>query len=158
MQNILTFLTYQDRAEDAARLYVSIFPKSCLGKISYYGDDMPMPKGTVMTVEFELNGVPYVALNGGSSFKFTEGVSLAVMCDTQEEVDRYWQRLTADGGKEIACGWLVDKFGLSWQITPVKAIEMVTDADPVKAKRAMQAMMKMKKFDLAVMQKAFDGR
>lgn len=154
---ITTFLTYDTQAEEAAQLYTSLFG----GKITQttrYPVSGPKPEGAVMTVTFELFGQTYIALNGGPSFTFTQGFSLMVKVDTQAEVDRLWSGLLANGGKEVQCGWLVDKFGLSWQIVPRQLIEMVSHPDRVKASRAMEAMMSMVKIDLAKLQAAFEGR
>jgi predicted 3-demethylubiquinone-9 3-methyltransferase (glyoxalase superfamily) len=156
MSKITTFLTYNDRAEEAVKLYVSIFPNSRIKTTTHYGDAGPMPKGTVMTIAFELEGQEYVALNGGPNFSFTHGVSLMVRCDTQEEIDRYWARLT-EGGKEIQCGWLVDRFGLSWQIVPRVFMELVSGSDKARAQRMMAAMMKMVKMDIAALKRAYEG-
>ena len=153
MLNITSFLTFNNQAEEAARFYTSIFPNSRITGISRYpdlGPTFPFKPGTVMTVSFELDGRPFVALNGGPHFGFSQGFSISVSCDTQEEVDRYWSRLT-DGGTEVACGWLTDKFGISWQIDPKVLIQLVTDPDPVKAKKAMSAMMTMTKIDSATL-------
>lgn len=155
-QKITTFLTFDNQAEEAAKFYTSIFKDASINGISRYGEGAPAPQGSVMTVSFTLFGQQFVALNGGSHFKFTEGISLVVNCEDQEEVDYYWSKLT-EGGKEVACGWLTDKFGVSWQITPVRLIELVTDKDPETAKRAMQAMMKMIKIDLPTLEKAVAG-
>ncbi len=156
MSKITTFLTYDNRAEEAVNLYVSIFPNSKVTKTTRYGEGGPMPKGTVMTMTFELDGQEYVALNGGPSFTFTHGVSLMVTCDTQEEIDRYWAKLT-EGGKEVACGWLVDRFGLSWQIVPRILMEGIGGTDKARAQRMMAAMMKMVKFDVATLKRAYEG-
>ncbi len=156
MQKIVTFLTYNDQAEEAVKLYTSLFKNSRILKTTRYGDAGPAPKGSVMTISFELEGQRFVALNGGPSFTFSQGISLSVDCDTQAEIDRLWAGLSA-GGKEIACGWLTDRFGVSWQIVPTKIIELVGDKDPVKAQRAMQAMLKMVKLDIATLQRAHDG-
>ena len=153
MPTINTFLTFAHQAEEAAEFYTSIFPDSRIVKISRYGAGAPAPEGSVMTVSFELLGRTYIALNGGPSFSFSPGFSMFVTCDTQDEVDRYWERLTA-GGQEVACGWLTDKFGLSWQVVPAGFVELVSDPDPVKAGRAMQAMMTMKKLDLPALRRA----
>ena len=124
----------------------------------YYGEGAPQPKGTVLTVTFTLKDQEFIALNGGPHFKFTEAVSFLVDCETQAEVDHYWNKLTADGGEESQCGWLKDKYGLSWQIVPTRAARAASsDKDPAKAQRAMQAMMKMKKIDIAAMEKAYAG-
>ncbi len=150
MPEITTFLTYNDQAEAAARLYTSIFD----GRIT---STMPGPNGTVFGLSFEILGRTFFALNGGPSFKFAEGISLFVSCETQAEIDRYWTKLTEDGGKESQCGWLVDKFGVSWQITPKHLSSLLGDKDRDKSSRAMQAMMTMKKFDIAALERAFNG-
>lgn len=155
-QKITPFLTFDNNAEEAANFYTSVFKDSSIDGISRYGEGAPAPKGSVMTVSFTLFGQKFTALNGGPHFKFTDGFSLVVNCNNQEEVDYYWDKLT-EGGQEVACGWLRDKFGLSWQITPVRLIELITDKDPVKAKRAMQAMMQMIKIDLPALEKAVAG-
>jgi predicted 3-demethylubiquinone-9 3-methyltransferase (glyoxalase superfamily) len=151
MPTLNTFLTYNDQAEEAVRYYLSIFEN---GKIL---KTLPGPNGKALTVEFELLGQRMVALNGGPTFKFSEAFSLAVNCDTQAEIDRYWSKLT-EGGKEIQCGWLVDKFGVSWQIVQKMLPEVLASKDPAKAGRAMQAMMKMVKLDIAELQRAHDGQ
>lgn len=153
MPTITTFLTFANQAEEAAQFYTSIFPGSRIVQINRYGAGAPAPEGSVMTVTFELLGRTHIALNGGPSFSFSEGFSMFVTCDTQEEVDRYWELLTA-GGREVACGWLTDKFGLSWQIVPAGFVELVADPDPAKARRAMAAMMGMKKLDLPALRRA----
>jgi predicted 3-demethylubiquinone-9 3-methyltransferase (glyoxalase superfamily) len=157
MQKIKPFLWFDTQAEEAAHFYVSIFKNSKILNISRYGDAGPGPKGSVMTISFELDGQEFIGLNGGPHFKFTEAISFTVMCKTQEEVDDFWKKLTA-GGQEVECGWLKDKYGLSWQITPTILPEMLTDPDPQKAKRVMQAMMTMKKIDIAALQRAYDQR
>ncbi len=156
-KSITTFLTFDGRAGEAIKFYTSIFPNSKITSESYYGDGAPMPKGTLMVATFELDGVEMMALNGGPSFKFSQAFSLMVDCKTQEEVDHYWSRLTADGGEEVQCGWLTDKFGMSWQIVPDILIKLISDKDPAKAGRAMQAMMKMKKIDIAGIKRAYEG-
>lgn len=155
MQKITTFLTYDHQAEEAARLYVSIFGDQCRVVNTVKG-----PDDKVMTVTFDLFGVRHVALNAGPSpdFHFSNGVSLMVLCEDQAEVDRYWAKLTADGGSEIMCGWCKDRFGLPWQIVPRAQMEMIASKDRAAAARAMQAMMQMKKLDLATLQRAFDGK
>ncbi len=155
-KSITTFLTFDGRAGEAIKFYTSIFPNSKITSESYYGDNTPMPKGTLMVATFELDGVEMMALNGGPSFKFSQGFSLMVDCKNQEEVDHYWSRLTADGGEEVQCGWLTDKFGMSWQIVPDILIKLISDKDPAKAGRAMQAMMKMKKIDIAGIKSAYE--
>ena len=154
--SITTFLTYDTQAEEAAKLYTSLFD----GKIKEtmrYPAGGPKPEGAVLSVTFELLGQTYIALNGGPSFTFAPGFSLMVKVDTQAEIDRLWRALTENGGKEVQCGWLVDKFGLSWQIVPRQLIEMVSHPDRTKAGRAMEAMMGMTKLDLAKLQAAFEG-
>jgi predicted 3-demethylubiquinone-9 3-methyltransferase (glyoxalase superfamily) len=161
-QPITPCLWFDKQAEEAARFYTGIFKNSKLGKISRYGDSGQevhgQPPGTVMTVEFELNGQPFTALNGGPHFKFNEAVSFQIMCKTQEEVDHYWNRL-GEGGDPNAqvCGWVKDKFGLSWQVVPTALGEMMSDPDKAKAGRTMQAMLKMKKLDIAELRRAFEG-
>ncbi len=153
MPNIITFLTFKDQAEQAARLYTSIFPDSRITQITHYpdlGPDFPHAPGSVMTVAFTLGGGAgreFVALNGGPEFEFGMGFSLSVQCDTQDEVDRYWNALLQDGGKPLACGWLIDRFGVHWQINPSILIETLSDPDREKAARAMKAMMGMVKID-----------
>jgi predicted 3-demethylubiquinone-9 3-methyltransferase (glyoxalase superfamily) len=151
MPEITTFLTYNDQAEAAARLYISIFEGGRIVSL------MPGPNGTVFGLSFEILGRTFLALNGGPSFKFSEAISLFVACDTQAEIDRYWEKLIEDGGNESECGWLVDKFGVSWQITPKNLSSLLGDKDPVKSSRAMQAMLKMKKLDIAALERAFHG-
>jgi predicted 3-demethylubiquinone-9 3-methyltransferase (glyoxalase superfamily) len=158
MQKISPFLWFDKQAEEAARFYIGIFKNSRMGRISYYGEAGPGEKGSVMTVEFELEGRHFYALNAGPQFKFTEAISFFVDCDTQQEVDELWDRLLAGGGEESQCGWLKDKYGLSWQITPKLLINYLTDKDPVRANRVMEAMMKMQKIDIAALQKAYDGK
>jgi predicted 3-demethylubiquinone-9 3-methyltransferase (glyoxalase superfamily) len=157
MPEITTFLTYNDQAEQAANLYVSVFESGKIVRVMRAGSAGPAPKGSVFSVTFELFGRTFHALNGGPSFTFSQGISLFVECDTQAEIDRYWTKLTADGGKEIQCGWLVDKFGVSWQIVPKVLFGLISDKDEAKAGRALQAMMKMKKLDIAALKRAHDG-
>ncbi len=157
MSRITPFLTFEDRAEEAAALYVSIFENSKIVRTTRYGDAGPGPPGSVMTVEFELDGKPYVALNGGPHFTFTEAFSLAVACDTQEEVDDYTEKLTAGGGAQGPCGWVTDRFGVSWQIVPANLGDMLGDPDPVKAKRVMEAALQMHKVDVAALERAYAG-
>jgi predicted 3-demethylubiquinone-9 3-methyltransferase (glyoxalase superfamily) len=147
------FLWFDTQAEEAARFYTSVFDNSRILKINYFGDAGPGPKGTVMTVDFVLDGVRVQALNGGPSFKFTEAISLAVNCDTQEEVDRYWEALSA-GGEKGPCGWLKDKYGLSWQVNPTILEELLGDPDREKAQRVMEAMLRMSKMDIAELERA----
>ena len=157
MQKITPFLWFDNNAEEAAKFYVSVFKNSKIGKVARYGEAGPGPKGTVMTVEFELDGQKFVALNGGPQFKFTEAVSFVVNCKTQKEVDTIWEKLSA-GGQEVQCGWLKDKFGLSWQIVPTVMTELLTDRDPKKSQRVMKAMLKMVKLDIAALERAYEGK
>jgi predicted 3-demethylubiquinone-9 3-methyltransferase (glyoxalase superfamily) len=157
MPKISPFLWYDTQAEEAANLYTSIFPNSKILAIARYGDAGPGPKGSVMTVQFQLDGQEIIALNGGPIYKFTEAFSLSVDCKTQEEVDRYWTKLTADGGQEGPCGWCKDRFGLSWQVTPSLLGQMLSDTDRKMAARVMVAMMKMKKLDIAALKRAYEG-
>lgn len=151
-----TCLWFDTEGEAAANYYTSIFKDSKLGRVGRYGEAGPGPAGAVMAVEFELNGQKFVALNGGPQFKFNEAVSFQIFCDDQDEVDYYWSRLS-EGGEEVACGWLKDKYGLSWQVIPTTLIEMIGDPDQEKATRAMQAMLSMTKFDIAALQRAYAG-
>jgi predicted 3-demethylubiquinone-9 3-methyltransferase (glyoxalase superfamily) len=156
MQKITTFLWFDDQAEEAANLYISIFKNSKILGVSRYGEGSPGQPGKVMTVNFQLNGQEFIALNGGPEFKFSEAISLYVNCETQAEVDELWVKLIAEGGEESQCGWLKDKFGLSWQIVPTALGGLIGGPDPVKAQKAMQAMLKMKKLDIAALQRAYD--
>ena len=157
MPRITPFLWFDREAEEAAQFYVSVFKNSRIGKVARYGDAGPGPVGSAMTVEFQLDGQPFIALNGGPNFKFNEAVSFSIECKGQDEVDEYWKKLTADGGEEGPCGWLKDKFGLSWQVNPAVLGQMLSDPDRAKANRAMQAMLKMKKIDIATLKRAFEG-
>jgi len=157
MPKITPFIWFDTQAEEAANLYTSIFPNSKILAIARYGDAGPGPKGSVMTVQFQLDGQEVIALNGGPIYKLTEAFSLSVDCKTQEEVDGYWTKLTADGGQEGPCGWLKDKFGLSWQITPSTLGQMLSDKDRKKAARVMEAMMQMKKIDISTLKRAYEG-
>jgi predicted 3-demethylubiquinone-9 3-methyltransferase (glyoxalase superfamily) len=154
-------LWFDHQAEEAAHFYVSIFENSKIGRIARYDDQAAKasgrPQGSVMTVEFELDGQEFIALNGGPLFTFTEAISLVVNCETQEEVDRFWDKLSA-GGQEIQCGWLKDRFGVSWQIVPTILPEMLQDKDPEKAKRVMAAMLTMKKINIDALKKAYERR
>src|SRR5213594_4242868 len=143
MQKITPFLWFDTQAEEAAKFYASVFPNSKILSTARYGEAGPGPKGRVMTVEFELAGQRMIALNGGPQFKFTEAISLSVDCKDQKEVDRYWTKLS-QGGEEGPCGWLKDRYGLSWQVTPTGMEELFADPDPERAKRAMEAMLKMR--------------
>lgn len=151
MPQITTFLTFHTQAEEAANFYVSVFPNSKITRVTRYpdlGPQSPFVTGSVMTVEFTLNGREFTALNGGPHFAgFTQAVSIAVLCETQQQVDEYWDKFVAAGGKPVACGWITDHFGVSWQIDPKVLIEMITDSDPVKAGKAMMAMMQMVKIE-----------
>jgi len=157
MQKIVTFLWFNEEAEEAVNLYTSIFKNSSINEVARYGDDVPGPKGKVMTIGFSLAGQEFIALNGGPEFKFSEAISLLVNCDSQQEVDDYWEKLTANGGEESMCGWLKDKFGLSWQIVPTALGRLMSDPDPEKAGRVTQAMLKMKKIDVAELERAYRG-
>ena len=154
MPKITPFLWFDNNAEEAARFYTSVFRNSKMGEVRRYGDAGPGPKGSVMIASFSIEGVEFTALNAGPQFKFNESISFVVHCKTQDEVDEYWSKLTADGGQESQCGWLKDKFGMSWQITPERLLELIGDKDPGKSQRAMQAMMQMKKIDIAKIEQA----
>jgi predicted 3-demethylubiquinone-9 3-methyltransferase (glyoxalase superfamily) len=154
--SITTFLTYDTQAEEAAKLYTSLFDGT-IKETTRYPAGGPRPEGTVISVTFQLLGQTYIALNGGSTFTFGPGFSLMVQVDTQAEIDRLWTKLIENGGKEVQCGWLTDTFGVSWQIVPRQLGGMLSSKDRAKASRAMQAMMKMQKLDLAKLQAAFDG-
>ncbi len=151
-QKITPFLWFNDNAEEAATFYVSVFPNSKISDIARMGEG-----GPALTVAFTLNGEDFVGLNGGPVHPFTEAVSFVIDCETQEEVDRYWETLTADGGQPGDCGWLKDRFGLSWQVVPRRLPELLTDADPARAQRALQAMMQMHKIDIAALEAAANG-
>jgi predicted 3-demethylubiquinone-9 3-methyltransferase (glyoxalase superfamily) len=154
MPKITPFLWFDNNAEEAARFYTSVFRNSKMGEVRRYGDAGPGPKGSVMIASFSIEGVEFTALNAGPQFKFNESISFVVHCKTQDEVDEYWSKLTADGGQESQCGWLKDKFGMSWQITPDRLLELIGDKDPGKSQRAMQAMMQMKKIDITKIEQA----
>ena len=149
-------LWFDDRIEEAVKFYISLFGGE-IRATSYYGEAVPQMKGKVLTIVFALKDQEFMALNGGPHFKFTEAVSFMVRCEGQAEVDRYWNVLTADGGEESQCGWLKDKYGLSWQIVPSVMPRLIGDKDPAKASRAMAAMMTMKKLDIAALEKAHAG-
>jgi len=151
-QRITPMLWYDNQAEEAANFYVSIFKNSRVTSISRYGDTGPGPKGSVMVAEFELDGQKFTALNGGPQFKFTEAISLVVNCESQEEVDYFWEKLSGSGGQEVVCGWLKDKYGLSWQVVPVRLFELISD--PAKSDRVMQAVMEMKKLEIPKLEAA----
>jgi len=153
MQKITTFLWFDNQAVEAAKLYVSLFKNSKIGSISRYGDAGPGPKGSVMMVTFQLDGQEFMALNGGPEFKFTPAISLFVNCETQQEVDELWDKLS-EGGRKDRCGWLTDKYGLSWQIIPTALAKLMGDPDPEKSKRVMKAMLQMDKIDIAGLERA----
>ncbi len=153
---ITPFLWYDEQAEEAAQFYASIFPDSKVTNVTRNDLGAPGVPGTVMTVSFRLAGQDFIALNGGPQFKFNESVSLMISCDTQDEVDELWRKLTSGGGEESQCGWLKDKYGLSWQVVPRALFEVLGDRDPEKAKRGMQAMLRMKKLDIAELKRARD--
>ena len=164
MQKITPFLWFDDQAEEAADFYTSIFKNSRVGNILRYGEEAARvsesgrPVGSVLTIEFEIAGQKFVALNGGPQFKFNESVSFVVNCETQDEVDYFWAKLTSHGGEESACGWLKDKYGLSWQITPTVLIDMLHDKDPQKAERVMKAMLQMQRIDIEKLKVAYAGK
>ena len=157
MQKITPFLWFDNNAEEAVNFYVSIFKNSKVLSITRYGEAGPGPAGTVLTAAFQLQGQEFIALNGGPQFKFTEAISFSVNCETQEEVDQYWEKLS-EGGEKGRCGWLKDKYGLSWQVNPVVLGEMLQDEDPEKAKRVMEAMLQMDELDIETLKKAYEGR
>jgi len=156
LPRITPFLWFDDKAEEAANFYVSIFKNSKIGSIARYGDAGPGPKGSVMTVSFELEGQQFIALNGGPLYTFSPAISFFVDCKTQQEVDELWDKLTAGGG-EVECGWLRDKYGLSWQIIPTALLELMQDKDPVKSQRVFKAMLQMTKIDIEGLQRAYRG-
>src|SRR6266478_930309 len=164
MQKITPFLWFTDQAEEAVKFYASIFKNSKIGRILRYGEEATKvsesgrPVGSVLTIEFEIEGQKFVALNGGPQFKFNESVSFVVNCETQEEVDYFWEKLKSDGGEESACGWLKDKFGLSWQVIPTLLIDMLHDKDPEKAERVMKAMLQMQKIEIPKLKAAYGGK
>ena len=159
MSMIYTCLWFDNnQAEEAARMYTALIPNSAITNVSRSSADTPSgPEGMVLTVDFTLNGVPYQGLNGGPDFKFNESTSIAVECDDQADVDRLWDALVADGGEHSVCGWLKDRFGLSWQVYPKRLTELLADADPARARRAMEAMLKMTKIETAALEAAADG-
>ena len=161
LQRITPFLWFDSQAEEAANFYVSIFKNARIREASRYDEAASKasgrPKGSVMTVAFELDGQEFIALNGGPMFKFTEAISLVVNCETQAEVDHFWDKLTA-GGQEVQCGWLKDRFGVSWQVVPTVLTELLQDKDPEKAKRVMAAMLQMKKLSIDGLERASEGR
>jgi predicted 3-demethylubiquinone-9 3-methyltransferase (glyoxalase superfamily) len=157
MQKITPFLWFDQQAEEAMNFYVSIFTDSKILSVNRYGEGAPLPSGTVMTASFQIEGQEFVALNGGPVFQFTPAISFVVSCKNQEEVDKYWNKLS-EGGQEGHCAWLTDKFGVSWQIVPTALGQLLSDPDPAKAGRVMQAMLQMKKIDIAGLQRAYDQK
>ncbi len=153
---LTTCLWFDGAAEEAADFYVSVFKDSKIGNVSRYSEAGPAPAGSVMTVEFELNGQQFLGLNGGPEYTFTPAISFQIFCEDQDEIDYYWNRLT-DGGTEVECGWLTDRFGVSWQVIPRALIAMMSDPDSQKAARTAQAMFGMKKLDIAALRRAYDG-
>jgi predicted 3-demethylubiquinone-9 3-methyltransferase (glyoxalase superfamily) len=162
MQKVTPFLWFDNQAEEAAKFYTSVFENSKVGKILRYDEAAAKaaggPVGSVLTIEFEIEGQKFTALNGGPEFKFNEAISFVVNCDTQKEVDYFWEILTADGGQESHCGWLKDKFGVSWQIVPTVLIEMLHDKDSEKSERVMKAMLQMQKIDIKTLKEAYEGK
>jgi len=156
MKELVPCLWFDTEGEEAARFYTSVFPNSRIVDVARYGEAGPRPAGTVMTVDFELDGRPFVALNGGPQFTFTEAISFQVMCESQEEVDEYWSKLS-DGGEEGPCGWLKDRFGLSWQIVPTRLMELVKDEDSARAQRVIASMLEMGKIEIAELEAAARG-
>lgn len=157
MQKITPCLWFDDRAEEAARFYASVFKNSRIGEITHYGQGAPRPKGSVLTVRFHLDGQEFLALNGGPQFKFTEAVSFIVNCESQDEVDLMWEKLS-EGGEKVQCGWLKDKYGMSWQIVPTVLAKMLSDPDPARAERVLQAVLRMKKLDIKGLEDAYGRR
>ena len=157
MPQITPFLWFDNNAEEAMNFYVSIFKNSKVLNVTRYGDGGPGPKDTVMSCTFELNGQTIMALNGGPHFHFTEAISFFVSCKDQQEVDELWAKLTAEGGSDEQCGWLKDKYGLSWQIIPTALMELMSDPDPEKSRRVLEAMLQMKKIDVQKLREAHDG-
>jgi predicted 3-demethylubiquinone-9 3-methyltransferase (glyoxalase superfamily) len=156
MGKLTPCLWFDTQAEEAANFYTSVFPRSRIVGVSRYGKAGPRPEGMVMTVDFELDGQPFVALNGGPEFTFNEAISFQMSCETQDEVDEFWSRLS-EGGEEGPCGWLKDRYGVSWQIIPTRLMELVSDPDPERSQRAMTAMLGMKKIDVATLEQAAAG-
>ena len=157
MQRITPFLWFDGQAEEAAKFYTSIFKNSGIDAIARYPEGAPAPAGTVMTVTFRLEGQEFIALNGGPTYKINPAISLFVNCETQQEVDDYWKKLSA-GGMEVQCGWLTDKYGVSWQIVPTILLKLLQDKDPAKSKRVMMAMLEMVKLDIQKLQQAYDQK
>ena len=157
MQKITPFLWFDNNAEEAMNFYISVFKDSKILSVTRYGEAGPGPKGSVMTGKFQLGGQEFMALNGGPHFKFTEAISFVVNCESQEEVDEFWEKLV-EGGEESQCGWLKDKYGLSWQIVPTILVEMLQDKDPEKSQRVMKAMLQMIKIDIKTLKQAYSGQ
>lgn len=157
-QKITTFLWFDDNAEEAVKFYCSVFKNSRILNTTHYGNQGAGPKGTVMTVDFELDGQRFAALNGGPTFKFTEAISLVVNCDTQEEIDYFWEKLSSEGGKEVECGWVKDKYGLSWQIVPAILFDELFQGGEAQTERVHRAVMTMKKLDIEELKKAAKGK
>ena len=157
-QKITPCLWFDKQAEDAVKFYTSVFKDSKILRTSHYGEGMPGPAGTVMTISFLLQGQEFTALNGGPDFKFNEAVSLVVKCETQEEIDMFWEKLSADGGQKVECGWLKDKFGLSWQVVPAALDKMVSDSDPERSQKVMQELLRMKKLDIKTLEQAYNEK
>jgi predicted 3-demethylubiquinone-9 3-methyltransferase (glyoxalase superfamily) len=158
MQKITPFLWFDGRAEEAVNFYASIFKNSKITSIKYWGEGTPFPKDQIMTATVELDGIQFHAFDAGPQFKFTEAISFFIDCEDQKEVDHFWEKLTSGGGEESMCGWVKDKFGVSWQIVPKALPKLMTDKDPKKAQRVMQAMMKMRKIIVADLEKAYEGK
>jgi len=156
-QKVSTCLWFNTEAEEAAKLYVSLFDNSRITAVSHYGKGTPMPEGTVLTVVFELDGTEFMALNGGPHFTFTEASSMVVQCDTQAEIDRLWEALLSNGGREQQCGWVKDRYGLSWQIVPARLRDMMRDADRARSDRLMAAILSMARLDIAKLEAAYRG-
>lgn len=156
MQKITPFLWFDKEAEEAAKFYCLIFKNSKILTVARYGDAGPGPKGSVMTVQFQLDGQEFIALNGGPQFKFTEAISFSIACKDQKEIDHFWNKLS-EGGQQVQCGWLKDRYGLSWQVNPSILGEMLSDRDPKRAKRVMEAMLQMKEIDIKRLKEAYDG-
>jgi predicted 3-demethylubiquinone-9 3-methyltransferase (glyoxalase superfamily) len=156
VKHITPFLWFDSEAEEAANFYVSLFPNSKIEGVTRYGEASPGEPGSVMTVDFELNGQPFVALNGGPEFQFTEAISFLVHCETQEEVDNFWEKFS-EGGEKGPCGWLRDRYGVSWQVVPTLLEELIRDPDPEKSQRVMKAMMEMGKIEIEPLRRAYEG-
>lgn len=154
MHQVKPFLWFNDNAEEAVKFYVSVFKNAKMGSIARYGEAGPGKPGSVMTATFEIDGLEFVALNGGPQYSFTPAISFAIACETQAEIDELWEKLTADGGEEVACGWLRDKFGLSWQVVPANIEKLLKGKDAQGGNRAMQAMMQMRKLDIGALERA----